>query len=82
MINTKLKGFTLCSLVALFATGQALAHTGVRDVAAEGTASYNGFTITHGCGGDSGDPYPVSAVNPHYSPTVLHAVWKKADGTL
>jgi hypothetical protein len=59
MIKTTLKGFALSSMVALFAAGQALAHTGVRDVAVEGTSSYNGFTITHGCGGDSGQGYPV-----------------------
>jgi hypothetical protein len=81
MTKTKLKGFTLCSLVALFATGQALAHTGVRDIAAEGTSSYNAFTIGHGCGGDSGDPYPVlgqSALFPNGATTV----WRKADGTV
>ena len=50
MTTTKFKGLTLCTLAALFAAGQAFAHTGVRDQATEGTASYNGFTIGHGCG--------------------------------
>lgn len=60
MINSKIKGLTFCSLVALLAAGQAVAHTGVRDIATEGTSSYNGFTITHGCaGGETGDAYPV-----------------------
>ncbi len=81
MINTKLKGFALCSVVALFATGQAFAHTGVRDIAVEGTASYNGFTIGHGCGGDSGDAYPVLGQSALF-PNGATAVWKKADGTL
>ena len=78
MTHTKL---TLCSLVALLATGQAFAHTGVRDQADEGKSSYNGFTITHGCGGHDGQAYPVigqSAVFPFGD----GAVWRKADGTV
>ena len=59
MIDSKIKVLTLCSFAALFAAGQAVAHTGVRDKATEGAASYNGFTITHGCGDHSGQTYPV-----------------------
>jgi hypothetical protein len=61
------------------AAGQAFAHTGVRDVATAGAASYNGFTITHGCGGDSGDAYPVigqSAIFPFGD----NVVWRDAAG--
>ena len=79
---------TLCSIAALLATGQAFAHTGVRDVVTESlpspapaTSSYNGFTITHGCGDENGQPYPVlgqSALFPFGS----QAVWKDAAGNL
>jgi len=88
MTKTKL---TLCSLAALLTAGQAFAHTGVRDVATEGVASYNGFTITHGCaaaGEGSVNPppedlqqYPVlgqSAVFPFGD----HAVWRDSTGTV
>lgn len=83
MIKSKL---TLCSLVALFATGQAFAHTGVRDAADEGKASYNGFTITHGCnnsseGGPPAQQYPVigqAAVFPFGD----NAVWRDQTGTV
>lgn len=78
MTHTKL---TLCSLVALLAAGQAFAHTGVRDVATEGTASYNGFTITHGCGGDSGLAYPVLGQSALF-PFGENAVWKDATGAI
>lgn len=79
MTKTKL---TLCSLAALLAAGQAFAHTGVRDQATEGTASYNGFTITHGCGGDAGtDAYPVIGQVALF-PFGDNAVWKDAAGTV
>jgi hypothetical protein len=79
-IMTKTKR-TLCSLAALFAAGQAFAHTGVRDVVTEGTSSYNGFTITHGCGGDSGQAYPVLGQSAVF-PFGATAVWRgKAAGT-
>ncbi|MDD5265560.1 MAG: hypothetical protein PHO08_00345 [Methylococcales bacterium] len=81
MIKTTLKGISLCLLAALFASGQAFAHTGVRDVAVEGTPSYNAFTIGHGCGGDSGDPFPVLGQSALF-PNGATAIWKKADGTL
>lgn len=77
MKNTKL---ALCSLAALFVAGQAVAHTGVRDkVTASSTAtttSYNGFTITHGCGGDSGDAYPVLGQSAVF-PTGGRVVWRE-----
>lgn len=83
MINSKL---TLCSLAALFAVGQAFAHTGVRDTANEGTGSYNAFTITHGCGNstEGGPPaqsYPVlgqSAVFPNGD----NVVWRDEKGAV
>jgi hypothetical protein len=78
MTKTKL---TLCSLAALFAAGQAFAHTGVRDAVLEGTNSYNGFTITHGCGGDSGQPYPVLGQSALF-PFGTNVVWKDAAGTV
>lgn len=82
MTRTIMKSLTLCSLVAIFAAGQAVAHTGVRDEVDEGKKSYNAFTITHGCGGDQGSQaYPVlgqSALFP-FGPT---AVWKNAAGTV
>jgi hypothetical protein len=86
MTDLKLKGLTFCSLVALFAAGQAFAHTGVRDVAEEGKASYNGFTITHGCGNsvEGGPPaqaYPVLGQSAVF-PFGANAVWKDAAGTV
>jgi hypothetical protein len=83
MTTTKFKGLTLCTLAAVFAAGQAFAHTGVRDQATEGTASYNGFTIGHGCGagGDTDDEYPVLGQAALF-PFGANAVWKRADGTV
>jgi hypothetical protein len=82
MTKTKL---TLCTVAALFVAGQAVAHTGVRDkvtVSADANAvSYNGFTITHGCGGDNGDAYPVLGQSAVF-PTGDKAVWREADGTV
>ncbi len=79
MTKTKL---TLCSLAALLAAGQAFAHTGVRDVALEGASSYNGFTITHGCGGDAGtDAYPVIGQAALF-PFGDNAVFKDAAGNI
>ncbi len=49
--------------IAVYAAGQAVyAHTGVRDQATEGTTSYNGFTITHGCGSDTDPTLPTLPV--------------------
>jgi hypothetical protein len=82
MTKTKL---TLCTLAALFAAGQAVAHTGVRDSvtvsATAGIASYNGFTVTHGCGGDNGDAYPVLGQSAVF-PTGDRVVWRDAAGTV
>lgn len=72
---------TYVSLALLFGVGQAIAHTGVRDAVGESTTSYNGFTITHGCGGDSGKPYPVvgqSAVFPFGD----DIVWRDGSGAV
>lgn len=76
MTKTKL---TLCTLAAMFAAGQAFAHTGVRDVVTVGAAkiaSYNAFTITHGCGGDNGDAYPVLGQSAVF-PTGDRVVWRE-----
>lgn len=86
MTLSKIKGLTLCVLMALSAAGQALAHTGVRDTVEEGKASYNGFTITHGCnnsseGGPPAQQYPVigqAAVFPFGD----NAVWRDEAGTV
>jgi hypothetical protein len=75
------KALLIGSLGALFVSGQALAHTGVRDTAYSATASYNGFTITHGCAGDDGVAYPVigqAALFPFGAKTV----WKDATGAV
>lgn len=72
---------TLVSVALMFSIGQAYAHTGVRDVVMEGSTSYNGFTITHGCGGDDGEPYPVigqSAVFPFGD----DVVWRDGSGAV
>lgn len=79
MKHTKIK--TLCSVVALLAAGQVFAHTGVRDAVTAGTSSYNGFTITHGCGGDSGDAYPVIGQAALF-PFGDNVVWKDSAGTV
>ncbi len=79
MVHSKFKGLTLCSLVALLAAGQVSAHTGVRDLAEQGKPSYNGFTITHGCGSEGGDPYPVLGQSALF-PNGKYAVWKNAAG--
>jgi hypothetical protein len=79
-MNTQFKRLALCSLVGLFAS-QAYAHTGVRDQVDDGKASYNGFTITHGCnavaeGGAYAEQYPVVGQAAVF-PTFENAVWKK-----
>jgi len=86
MTLSKFKGLTLCALVALFASEQALAHTGVRDTAVEGTASYNGFTITHGCnnsseGGPPAQQYPVIGQSAVF-PSGDTAVWRDQTGAV
>ncbi|EIC31492.1 MULTISPECIES: hypothetical protein [Methylomicrobium] len=71
--------------VAALGIGHAYAHTGVRDQVDEGKASYNGFTITHGCAsgaeGQSGQAYPVlgqTALFPYGST----AVWRDETGAV
>lgn len=45
-----------CLTIALCsASSLALAHTGIKDQATEGSTLYTGFTITHGCGDSSKD---------------------------
>ena len=70
MPSLTIKRLTMCSLTTLMcAVGPAaFAHTGVQEAAEAGTTTYNAFTITHGCGSDTGgDPLKVrgqSAVFP------------------
>lgn len=72
----------LCSLAALFAAGQAFAHTGVRDQAAEGATSYNAFTLTHGCGGETGtQSYPVIGQSAVFA-SGDNAVWRDQAGAV
>lgn len=67
---------------ALLLVGQAFAHTGVRDSVtvsdSAGARSYNGFTITHGCGGDSGNAYPVLGQSAVF-PTGDRVVWREGE---
>ncbi|CAG7856125.1 hypothetical protein MCAMS1_00500 [biofilm metagenome] len=85
MKRTEIKILSACALGALFIAGQAYAHTGVRDrvnaSANATTASYNGFTLTHGCGGDSGDGYPVLGQAAIF-PTGDRVVWREGDQIL
>jgi len=85
MMNTKNKVLTLCSLAALLAAGQAFSHTGVRDKvigsATATTNTYNGFTITHGCGGDTGEAYPVLGQSAVF-PTGDRVVWRESNGAV
>jgi hypothetical protein len=81
-----------CVSVAVLVAGQALAHTGVRDVAVEGLASYNGFTITHGCAavGEGATTPPKPGEEQQYPvigqvalfPYGKYAVWKDASGNV
>lgn len=83
MKKLTLKSFGLLALTASLGTGQALAHTGVKDQVDEGKASYNGFTITHGCAaGEKGSPnqsYPVLGQTALF-PFGATAVWRNAKG--
>ena len=86
MTHSKIKGLIFCSLITLFAAGQAFAHTGVRDTATEGASSYNGFTITHGCGNsyEGGPPaqaYPVIGQAALF-PFGDNTVWRDASGAV
>ena len=59
------KALLIGSLGALFISGQAFSHTGVKEAVLAGAASYNAFTISHGCGDNTqtgtagGDQFPV-----------------------
>lgn len=79
-MTKKFTTLAFCSAAALLVAGQTFAHTGVRDrVTVSATAnavSYNGFTITHGCGGDSGDAYPVIGQSAVF-PTGDRVVWRE-----
>jgi hypothetical protein len=77
----KFTKLALGSVAALLVAGQALAHTGVRDVVPEGTGSYNAFTITHGCGGDGGQAYPVIGQSALFPYGAL-AVWRDSAGNI
>ena len=78
MIDSKLKGLAFFSIVSLFAAGQAMAHTGVRDQATAGVGSYNGFTVTHGCADyvAGGQQYPVVGQAALF-PYGASAVWRE-----
>lgn len=83
MIQKSMTKIGVC-LAALLAAGQVFAHTGVRDrviVDGDKVNSYNGFTITHGCGGDSGDAYPVLGQAAVF-PTGDRVVWREANGSV
>ena len=73
------KALQISSLGLLLISGQAISHTGVRDIALSGTASYNGFTITHGCAGDSGVAYPVLGQSALF-PFGANTVWRDSKG--
>ena len=83
MIDSKFKGLALCSMISLLAAGQAMAHTGVRDIAIAGSKSYNAFTITHGCAdynAGTTQQYPAigqAALFPYGST----AVWREVSAT-
>ena len=59
------KALLISSLGVLLISGKTFAHTSVADTTTAGTASYNAFTISHGCGDNTqsglkgGDQYPV-----------------------
>lgn len=76
-----------CPLIFLVA-GQAFAHTVVKDALMEDLTTglhsgyqFNSFVITHGCGGDSGQPYPPLGQAALF-PFGDQAVWKDAAGNV
>lgn len=78
MFNSNVKKMALAVALCGLAQG-AFAHTGVKDQVTEGTNSYNGFTITHGCtpGEGTGTPLPViaqTAVFPNASDSVAFKI--------
>ena len=82
MIKNKLTSLAFLSVATLFVTDQATAHTGVRDQVEQGKASYNAFTISHGCADNTqvgADQFPVigqAALFP-YGDT---AIWREDGG--
>jgi len=85
MMDSKIKGLAFCSLVALFATGQAFAHTGVKDAIIAGDKAYNAFTISHGCGDNTqtgtvgADQFPVIGQS-FIAPYGSTAIWREDGG--
>ena len=75
------KELQISSLGLLLISGQAISHTGVRDAAESGKASYNGFTITHGCAGDTSVSYPVIGQAALF-PFGDNTVWRSSTGTV
>ena len=84
-MTKKMKTLGLCTMAALFVAGQAFAHTTVKDkvvvTSKAGSVSYNSFVISHGCGGDTGEPYPVLGQSAIF-PTGARVAWRevKKDG--
>lgn len=77
-----MKSLGLLALSATVGMGQVLAHTSVRDQAAENANSFNGFTIGHGCAGASGQQeYPVLGQSALF-PDGATAVWRDAAGNV
>lgn len=83
MKKIAMRSLGLLTLTASLGAGQAFAHTGVRDQVDEGKASYNGFTITHGCAaGETGSQaYPVIGQTALF-PFGATAVWRNAKGEI
>jgi hypothetical protein len=85
MMDSKIKGLVFCSLVALFASGQAFAHTGVKEAIIAGEKSFNGFVISHGCGDNTqtgtvgADQYPVTGQS-FIAPYGSSAIWREDGG--
>ena len=76
------KALLIGSIGALLVSSQAFSHTGVKEPiiasVAAGTASYNAFTITHGCASGSNDQqYPVIGQVALF-PFGPDAVWRNA----
>ena len=78
----------LTAVAALAVAGQISAHTVVKDVLTEDLTTgahsgyqFNSFVVTHGCGGDSGQPYPVIGQAALF-PFGDMAVWRDAAGNV
>ncbi len=81
------KAVLISSLGILLISGKTFAHTGVVDTTTTGTASYNAFTISHGCGDNTqtgttgGNQYPVigqAFIAPYGSGD--HVIWREDGG--